>query len=426
MNEIRVIELFAGVGGFHVGLDRVNQQSHSDFYNIIWANQWEPATKTQHAWRTYERQYGVGSCVNTDIALVQSADIPKHDLLVGGFPCQDYSVARTLSQSAGLEGKKGVLWWQIHRIVKEKGGDAPQILFLENVDRLVQSPASQRGRDFAIILQSLSDLGYVVEWRIINAAEYGMPQRRRRTYILAYRKGSKIANSISNKEAWLFTDGVFAKAFPIKSKEGSVKIIEHSIKRRRSDDLASVSEEFNKGGSGRMFENSGLMIDGKYITYKTVPDYKGKYMTLADVVLTEKDGDLRNTITDDYYIPESDLSKWEYQKGGKKLPRVNKKTGITYMYSEGGMAFPDPLDKPSRTIITSEGNKSANRFSHVIADPVNGRLRRLVPIELERLDMFPDRHTEDETDEKRAFFMGNALVCGIITNVGKELMERLK
>ena len=297
---------------------------------------------------------------------------------------------------------------------------------MENVDRLVQSPASQRGRDFAIILQSLSDLGYVVEWRIINAAEYGMPQRRRRTYILAYRKGSKIANSISNKEAWLFTDGVFAKAFPIKSKEGSVKIIEHSIKRRRSDDLASVSEEFNKGGSGRMFENSGLMIDGKYITYKTVPDYKGKYMTLADVVLTEKDGDLRNTITDDYYIPESDLSKWEYQKGGKKLPRVNKKTGITYMYSEGGMAFPDPLDKPSRTIITSEGNKSANRFSHVIADPVNGRLRRLVPIELERLDMFPDRHTEGETDEKRAFFMGNALVCGIITNVGKELMERLK
>ncbi len=190
--------------------------------------------------------------------------------------------------------------------------------------------------------------------------------------------------------------------------------------------MASVSEEFNKGGSGRMFENSGLMIDGKYITYKTVPDYKGKYMTLADVVLTEKDGDLRNTITDDYYIPESDLSKWEYQKGGKKLPRVNKKTGITYMYSEGGMAFPDPLDKPSRTIITSEGNKSANRFSHVIADPVNGRLRRLVPIELERLDMFPDRHTEGETDEKRAFFMGNALVCGIITNVGKELMERLK
>ena len=314
MNEIRVIELFAGVGGFHVGLDRVNQQSHSDFYNIIWANQWEPATKTQHAWRTYERQYGVGSCVNTDIALVQSADIPKHDLLVGGFPCQDYSVARTLSQSAGLEGKKGVLWWQIHRIVKEKGGDAPQILFLENVDRLVQSPASQRGRDFAIILQSLSDLGYVVEWRIINAAEYGMPQRRRRTYILAYRKGSKIANSISNKEAWLFTDGVFAKAFPIKSKEGSVKIIEHSIKRRRSDDLASVSEEFNKGGSGRMFENSGLMIDGKYITYKTVPDYKGKYMTLADVVLTEKDGDLRNTITDDYYIPESDLVNGNIRK----------------------------------------------------------------------------------------------------------------
>ena len=88
------------------------------------------------------------------------------------------------------------------------------------------------------------------------------------------------------------------------------------------------------------------------------------------------------------------------------------------------MAFPDPLDKPSRTIITSEGGATPSRFKHVIKDPVNGRLRRLIPLELERLDMFPDNHTIGENDTKRAFFMGNALVCGIVTAVGEELFRR--
>lgn len=426
MDELKVIELFAGVGGFRVGLERVNEETGSDFYNVIWANQWEPATKTQHAWRTYERQYGAGSCVNVDIALVPSSKIPQHNMLVGGFPCQDYSVARTLSQSAGLVGKKGVLWWQIHRIVKDKGKTAPEILFLENVDRLVQSPASQRGRDFAIILQSLADLGYVVEWRIINAADYGMPQRRRRIYILAFKKGSKIAKSINDSEKWLFNDGIFAKAFPIKEKVNGSEVYKRTIKLHKTDDLANISEDFNKEKANRVFQNAGVMIDGTYITYKSEPNYQGYHATLADIVLSENDGELRESIIEDFYISDEDIERWQYQKGGKKLPRTNKQTGITYMYSEGSMAFPDPLDKPSRTIITSEGNKSPNRFSHVIKDPVNGRLRRLVPIELERLDMFPDGHTEGETNEKRAFFMGNALVCGVVTNVARELMSRLK
>ena len=421
MAEFRVIELFAGVGGFRIGLERANKA----FYNTIWSNQWEPSTRIQHASRTYVRAFGADNHSNEDIAQVKTCDIPDHDMLVGGFPCQDYSVARTLSQSEGLVGKKGVLWWEIHRIVKEKGENAPSILFLENVDRLLQSPASQRGRDFAIILQSLSDLGYYVEWRVINASEYGMPQRRRRTYILAYKKGTTIANTISNPEKWMFEDGVFAKAFPVKPFEGTT-IHCVKIKEKASNDLAWVSDNFNKEGKDRMFLNAGLMIDGKYYTCKTIPEYSGPYMTLGDVVLGSDEPQLRETITENFYIKEEDVAKWQYQKGSKKEPRTNKKTGITYMYSEGGMAFPDSLDMPSRTIITNEGTKSANRFTHVIQDPVNGRLRRLVPIELERLDMFPDNHTEGETPEKRAFFMGNALVCGIVEKVGNEILKRVK
>lgn len=418
MKEVRVIELFAGVGGFRVGLDRADAK----FFKTIWSNQWEPATTTQHASRTYVRRFGAENHVNEDIAKVESKDIPIHDMLVGGFPCQDYSVARTLSQSEGIVGKKGVLWWQIYRIVKEKGRNKPKVLFLENVDRLIISPASQRGRDFAIILQSLSDLGYIVEWRVINAADYGMPQRRKRTYILAYKKGSVIAKSIKDATSWIFNDGVFAKAFPVQPYSSLLPLVGSSIKSSPEKDLADVSVEFNAKNRDRFFDNAGIMIDGIYYSCKTEPDYHGTYTTLGDIIVKGKD---RKYITEDFYISDADLPKWEYLKGAKHEKRKNK-AGYEFTYSEGGMVFPDSLDKPSRTIITSEGGKTPSRFKHVIKDADNGRLRRLIPIELERLDMFPDNHTEGENDVKRAFFMGNALVCGVVTAVGAELEKRLK
>ena len=180
---IRTIELFAGVGGFRIGLEKA-KRNNSEF-KIVWSNQWEPSTKTQHASDVYCARFGFENHCNEDIATVDVSEIPDHDLLVGGFPCQDYSVASTLKNSHGLVGKKGVLWWEIHRIIRDKKENAPKYLLLENVDRLLKSPASQRGRDFAIILSSLNELGYAVEWRVINASEYGMPQRRRRIFIFA-------------------------------------------------------------------------------------------------------------------------------------------------------------------------------------------------------------------------------------------------
>ena len=114
MSELKVIELFAGVGGFRVGLERAD----SSIFKTIWANQWEPATKTQHAADIYRKRFG--DVCNEDINNVKTEDIPDHDMMVGGFPCQDYSVASTLNHSKGIEGKKGVLWWSIYRILKER------------------------------------------------------------------------------------------------------------------------------------------------------------------------------------------------------------------------------------------------------------------------------------------------------------------
>lgn len=425
MTTIKVVELFAGVGGFRIGLERADKS----LFKTIWSNQWEPATTTQHAWRTYNRafkkldpDFDESTNINEDISKVSVDDIPNHNMLVGGFPCQDYSVARTLSQAAGIVGKKGVLWWDIHRIIKEKGNKSAQILFLENVDRLLQSPASQRGRDFAIILQSLSDLGYIVEWRVINAAEYGMPQRRRRTYILAYKKGSKIEKSFKNPTDWLYHSGVFAKAFPIQAPEIETPLIGTPIKSDIDNDLVDVSESFNKRNKARIFETAGVMVDGVFYTTRVIPAYFGHYTTLGDILVKGED---RKYLTENFYLSDAELPRWEYLKGAKHEAR-KRSDGEIFYYNEGGMDFPDPLDKPSRTIITSEGGKSASRTTHVIKDPVDGRFRRLLPIELERLDMFPDNHTEGETDGKRAFFMGNALVCGIIQGVGEELAKRLK
>lgn len=430
MKEVRVIELFAGVGGFRVGLERAD----AEFFKTIWANQWEPATKIQHAAMVYEKNFGPGSVVNEDINNVKTEDIPDHDMLVGGFPCQDYSVATTLSNSKGIEGKKGVLWWSIYRILKEKGDKRPSIVFLENVDRLLLSPAKQRGRDFAIILECLNELGYMVEWRIINAAEYAMPQKRRRTYIVGYKKDYSLASVFTTPKDWIFHSGVFAKAFPVVSEDNLSKLTKTTLSEERNDKLfdsadeyiksnlrlLDITEEFNKTNSSRPFESSGVMIDGIAYSASTTPVCKDRQLTIRDIMVSPEE------VPAEFYVPDSQLERWKYFKGTKRELRT-RKDGGQYFYAEGGMDFPDSIDKPSRTIITSEGGKSPDRCRHVIQDQT-GRLRRLVPVELERLNMFPANHTKlDGVDNaKRAFLMGNALVCGVITKVGEELVSRIK
>lgn len=405
--EIRVVELFAGVGGFRIGLEGA-----SDAFKTIWNNQWEPSTKHQDASLVYQARFGKKGHCNEDINTIATSDIPDHDLLVGGFPCQDYSVAATLSRSGGIEGKKGVLWWQIYRILSEKGDNRPPYLFLENVDRIINSPANQRGRDFAIILASLADLGYIVEWRVINAADYGFPQRRKRTYIVAYQKSSVVASKVENAKQWTLFEGVLAKAFPFTIKDNIER--EFTI----DGDIKNVSDNFNKGKKDSPFEDAGIMIDRQVYTTKSTPTYAGDIrQTLGDILVDE------SFVPEEFFISDEELPKWQYEKGAKKINRVSKE-GYEYIFSEGGMAFPDYLDKPSRTMITGEGGNAPSRFKHVIQTP-SGRYRRLIPIELERLNMFPDNHTlhAEVSDGRRAFLMGNALVCGVVQEVGKSLYK---
>lgn len=535
-NDIKVIELFAGVGGFRIGLERASEQ-----FKTVWSSQWEPSTKKQDASEIYVKRFGADGHSNEDVCTVGVERIPEADMVVGGFPCltgdtlvwtdrgqiplkvvvvgdkvlshdksyqpvtkvfdqgikkvytltldsgitivatgnhrfatfglewitvdeikaankdiylscvddnqiqyfdkvvsvvesgeaqvydieventhsfianhmithncQDYSVASTLNRSGGIEGKKGVLWWEIYRILKDSE-HKPSYCIFENVDRLLKSPAKQRGRDFAIILASLANLGYDVEWRVINAADYGMPQRRRRTYMVAYKNDGELAAKLHSQtpEVVVYA-GIIGSAFKA-TKSTKAKLNTFTL----DEDLVSVSNEFNKGKKTSPFFSAGVLRGREVTTVDVDPDYNGPRITLGDVLVDEKD------VPAEFFIDDKDLPRWQYLKGGKSEKRVTAE-GFEYNYTEGPMAFPDSPEKPSRTIITGEGGSAPSRFKHVVQTP-SGRYRRLMPIELERLNMFPDNHTEGVTNTKRAFLMGNALVTGIVSKIGKSL-----
>ena len=543
-----VCELFAGVGGFRVGLNHVKLEnekvSEDNTWDFVYANQWEPSTKTQAAYDCYIERFGESeNHTNIDIHKVEKENIPDFNLLVGGFPCfikdtmittidgfkkiqdvkkgdlvltksnnyypvlktmkrdyegkgnfiktskskvtctenhpfyimhedktkewveakdikttdyclikespskdewvkieenkqvnlqcpvynlevekehnyianrilvhicQDYSVARTTSGEKGIEGKKGVLWWDIKDTIEAK---KPPFILLENVDRLLRSPASQRGRDFAVMVRTLYDNGYGMQWRVINAGEYGFPQKRRRVFIFAYYKNTNYYKNITKKSASdiTFKTGLFAKKFPIKDK--SLEKGKKRITKKEYKDLVDVSDNFQFH-----FYNTGLMHKGTIYTYKVEADYKGELYTLDKILQTN---------VDEKYILEGEkLEKFKYLKGSKKLKR-KRPDGTSYNYTEGAVPFPERTDVPARTILTSEGNVS--RTSHAIRDPETKKYRTLTPIECERIQMFPDNWTKIKsksmTERRRYFMMGNALVTGIVNVLGEELEE---
>jgi DNA (cytosine-5)-methyltransferase 1 len=422
-------------------------------FETVWASQWEPATKAQHAFECYERHvengdfqtYGRESrgqataaadlgltghvAVNDDIAAVLDQyeaelaatrrkpvfqTIPDVDLLVGGFPCQDYSVAKTLRQAHGLVGKKGVLWWEIHRLLRLKllAGRPITHLFLENVDRLIKSPTGQRGRDFAVMLASLADLGYEVEWRVINAADYGFPQKRRRVFIIG-----RLGRSTASPMDQLTKTGVLARALPLRETrpfDWSPIALDADVK--------VVSDTFNLGPRKTPFGNAGVMrtsADGRGAAVWTTDvrsAYTGARQTLADILEPADD------VPAQFFVEGEALDKWRFLKGAKSLTRISRATGQEYTYDEGPIPFPDRTDGPSRTILTGEGGATPSRFKHLIQTE-DGRYRRLTPRELELLNGFPGDWTSGMADGKRAFMMGNALVVGVVERIADTLID---
>lgn len=399
-------ELFAGVGGFRVGMERLGTG-----WNTTWFSQWEPDKVNQWAHDCYVGHFGDSTDLRgeyhtgEDISKVDKEFIPDHNLLVGGFPCQDYSVAHSLASSHGIEGKKGVLWWQIRDTLIAKN---PAFCIFENVDRLIKSPASQRGRDFGIILACLASLNYSVEWRVVNAATYGAAQRRRRTFIFAYKNDTVYGQNINYIEPIdvINRDGFMVQAFPIVD---STDFVVGNLGNYQTDeDIINISDNF-----AFAFGRAGFMREGNIYTCEITEN------EIQPVLLKQI---LEENVADEFYITEDKKPKWVYLKGAKKIPRKTK-DGHEYVFSEGPVAFPDPWDRPGRTMLTSES--TLNRSTHVVTDPGSGRLRLLTPIEAERLQGFDDNWTDSGMPKRMRYFcMGNALVVPMITRMG-EVLDRI-
>ena len=408
---MNVLELFAGVGGFRVGLEKA-----SPTFKTLWSNQFEPSRKSQDAFEVYNYHFPDSENWNEDISLISderfSALKGKVDLIVGGFPCQDYSVARTKKDEQGIEGKKGVLFWEIIRATRLS---QPKYLLLENVDRLLKAPSKQRGRDFAIMLRAFANLGYGVDWRIINPADYGWCQRRKRVFLFVYRKETSYFKQQQVLDAFgVGTSGIFEETYETKSEV--VRAREHSF--TLPEDIVEVSDSFST-----QFWNSGSMIEGQVVTKELEPKYEGFHKVLGDILESSSD------LSDSLYLSEDKVDKFCYLKGAKKFERTNSE-GFTYTYSEGAMSLVDSADLPSRTLLTSEG--SISRTTHLIKDSKGYRL--LTALETERLQGFPDNWTKvklskgkevEVSDTRRKFFMGNALVVEVVENLGKYIADNL-
>jgi DNA (cytosine-5)-methyltransferase 1 len=414
-----MIELFAGVGGFRLAAEKHGIQT------ILW-NQWEPSTKTvQHAHDVYrfrfkdsgyDERFSNKNISTVSDEICKAPEYANPTFLVGGFPCQDYSVAKSATSALGLEGKKGVLWWDILKLAQELN---PRYLVLENVDRLLKSPTANRGRDFAIMLASLGKIGYQVEWRVITASDFGSFQKRRRIFIVASKTLTKKKHSQSSQTAarYLQADGLLAKAFPVSRLLAPVSNFEVG-----TDPLAVEDDYIAIKGKSR-FLDSGLFVGGQVFTASTLP--RVERLRVLREVLVDRKSDLVE-IPEEYFIPNTQYSAWEGHKFGGKRERTTK-DGFTYNYTEGSMAFPDDLDRPSRTILTGEGGPTPSRFKHAVATP-SGRIRRLLPEELEQLNGFPPGWTETgingkQSANRRAFFMGNALVVGVVERIFASITE---
>jgi DNA (cytosine-5)-methyltransferase 1 len=600
MGKIKIAELFAGVGGFR---EAVKYSSLKNHFEVTWSNQWEPGESAKHgdqqnANRVYIAKFGKHGHYTDDIHLITDSekklpkDIADIQMLVGGFPCQDYSVAKPKNAAKGIRGPKGVLWWSIERILRDV---RPNYVLLENVDRLINSPSANRGRDFAVILKGLDGLGYIVEWRIVNAADYGFAQKRRRIFILAYQKDSTAAKKINaaklNIDEAIDSKGLMALGLPCRP--DSVKTY-FDLGEYGSDNELGAKYKAPKGKSP--FFNAGFVINGKAWT-KVVKAVSPKEIIPLGQVLLNPEIETMPVNNGSFRLSTEVLPKWAYAKGRKNEPRrkavtvanfLKSKLGIAvpakaakqlpvdlrmdtafdftfndttvsvslareeincriavalnlkgatfdrpnaitrshieqaqssrdtwtkvetgalaiatdrafsllglkgkellgqvsaqirpkvvkavaeltkkekpiefstsdksmkvdrdtlaattfaYGYKEGGLPFPDRVNGPGRTIITSEGGASVSRFKHVIcevcaagkgqhktgADCVKGgKLRRLYPEELERMNGFSAEHSKTckelkIRDGKRAFFMGNALVVGVVRNIMESL-----
>lgn len=346
------VELFCGIGGFRLGLEEANNSSQAEAkrvrkedteeiregrdgceektnsrldasrtegeqhgnsgghkqFNCVWANDFD-----KYACQIYRKNFGDKELVEADITTVNVDSIPNHQLLTAGFPCQAFSIA---GQRKGFQDTRGTLFYHIIRVAEAK---RPKLLLLENVKGLL---SHDKGLTFQVIIESLDELGYLVEWQVLNSKYFGVPQNRERVFIVGHLRGADTR-----------------KIFPIGE---------------------NYPLDVRETGKISLFHNSGAEIQRIYKTDGISPALHRK-------------------------------------TGGWQEPKIANALVSTY--------YKGPDQRGARTVISLGGM----------------RIRRLIPLECERLQGFPDNWTEGVSDTQRYKLLGNAVTVSVIKFLGEQL-----
>lgn len=373
---MKYIELFCGIGGFRYGLETIRwtrleghrdnaDTSSRESFQCVWANDID-----KYACQVYRKNFGTGELYEGDIRTVDAATIPDHDLIVGGFPCQSFSIA---GKRGGFEDTRGALFFEICRIARAK---RTKYLFLENVKGLLNH---NQGKTFETIIRTLDELGYDCEWQVLNSKNYGVPQNRERVFIIANIRGERRL-----------------QVFPIRE-DSQPDIV-----------LPTLTARYYGG-----------QANGGYIGYKQAQDLKFMYGIMGDknkMWLEDGKDNSRNFPQGQrVYSPEGISAQLTAQGSG-----WGAKTGL-YEIPETAQAL--QTDGQSRTGTSWGTNKPQSARS----------IRRLTPIECERLQGFPDNWTKygidkngEEvliSDSQRYKMCGNAVTTNVITEIGKRLAQ---
>jgi len=378
---MKFIDLFAGIGGFRYGLQKVEieSESSSDYesgasqhgqraFHCVWSNEWD-----KYANQIYTKHFG--ECDSRDIRTVDTKDIPDHDLLCAGFPCQSFSIA---GKRLGFEDTRGTMFFEIARIIRDKG---PRYFLLENVKGLL---SHDEGKTFQTILGVLSDLGYEYQWQVLNSKNFGVPQNRERVFIVGHlRETSR------------------PEVFPI----GESYSISHQTKYAEQAGRSRISSTIDaRYGSLR---NAG----------ETYLHYIGGIRGKRDMWLKDNKQNSRNFSQGQrVYSSDGIASTIAGNAGG-----LGGKTGLYAI----PVLTPDRMEKRQNgRRFKNDGDPAftlTSQDKHGVYDGLN--IRRLTPIECERLQGFPDNWTEGISDTQRYKCLGNAVTTLVITEIGRKLIQ---
>ena len=398
--EPTFIEMFSGIGGVRFGLEPSG-------WKCVWANDWD-----KYANIIYKKNFGDKELVENDIKEIEADAIPDHTLLTAGFPCQAFSVA---GKRKGFQDTRGTLFFDIARVTSAK---RPSLLLLENVKGLL---SSQKGYTFCKILQALDELGYDVEWQVLNSKHFGVPQNRERVFIVGHLRGkggrqifpigqaTKVANRKKQNRPTVQTEvssaihrryGAGWKAHGQEQVIAKSALI-HSRGLETRKDGVSHALKGGLGGSSKNFVST--QIDANY--WKGVDRHGQRTM-----IIVSKIGRGQK-----YGVHSETCTTLRGMARHNNVPMV-----VGNIYPSGGEAGQIHFAKGIFSTV-KQGKRGGKAGVPPILDGF--RIRRLTPTECERLQGFPDGWTEGVSDTQRYKLLGNAVTVNVIEYLGRILLD---